>query len=98
MNRELPLTPVPHLAQVPVPYLSRTWPRFLLACAAALVPVVAAAQAAKGKAPKAKPREAVVEASIDDLQKAMKAGRLTSKQITQQYLDRIQAVDKSGPK
>src|SRR5687768_17764593 len=27
----------------------------------------------------------------------MQSGRLTSKQITQQYLDRIQAIDKAGP-
>jgi len=65
----------------------------LAACAAAFAPEMSAAAP-----PKAKPREAVVEASIDELQKAMKSGRLTSKQITRQYLDRIKAIDKSGPK
>jgi amidase len=65
----------------------------LAACAAAFAPEMPAAAPAK-----AKPREVVVEASIADLQKAMQAGRLTSKQLTQQYLDRIKAVDKAGPR
>lgn len=38
------------------------------------------------------------EITIDDLQKAMQSGKYSSKQITQLYLDRIQAIDKSGPK
>ncbi|MFB9864227.1 amidase [Rufibacter immobilis] len=38
------------------------------------------------------------EATIQDLQRRMASGELTSKAITQRYLDRIQAVDKSGPK
>src|SRR5687768_18203602 len=54
-------------------------------------------QASAAVTPKAKASETVVEASIADLQKAMQSGRLTSKQITQQYLDRIQAIDKTGP-
>ena len=33
------------------------------------------------------------DASIDALQKAMKSGRLTSKQLTQMYIDRIKAYD-----
>jgi amidase len=63
------------------------------ACTAAFLPEMSAAAP-----PKARAREAVVEASIADLQKAMQSGRLTSRQITQQYLDRIQAIDKAGPK
>ena len=66
----------------------------LAACAAAFVPDMAAAAPPKAR-PKAK--QAVVEATIDDLQKAMQSGRLTSRQITQQYLDRIKAIDKAGP-
>ncbi|ALI97748.1 amidase [Rufibacter tibetensis] len=38
------------------------------------------------------------EATIQDLQRRMQSGELTSKAITQLYLDRIKAVDKSGPK
>lgn len=38
------------------------------------------------------------EITIDDLQKAMQSGKYSAKQITQLYLDRIQAIDKSGPK
>lgn len=38
------------------------------------------------------------ETTIDDLQKAMQSGKYSAKQITQLYLDRIQAIDKSGPK
>jgi len=62
------------------------------ACVAAFLPGMSAAAT-----PKAKARETVVEASIADLQKAMQSGRLTAKQLTQQYLDRIQAIDKAGP-
>ncbi|RNI29159.1 amidase [Rufibacter latericius] len=38
------------------------------------------------------------EVTIQELQRKMQSGELTSKAITQLYLDRIQAVDKSGPK
>ena len=65
-----------------------------VACAPAFAADPPKATASK---PAPKPADAVVEASIDDLQKAMQAGRLTSKQVTQQYLDRIQSIDKSGP-
>ncbi len=40
----------------------------------------------------------VVEASVADLQKAMAGGKLTSKALTQAYLARIKAIDKSGPR
>jgi amidase len=40
----------------------------------------------------------VVEASIADLQKAMTAGKATSKAITQAYIARIKAIDKAGPR
>lgn len=38
------------------------------------------------------------EATIDDLQKQMADGQLTSVALTQAYLDRIAAIDKAGPK
>lgn len=37
------------------------------------------------------------EATIDDLQEAMEKGVLTSKSITEWYLNRIKAIDKKGP-
>jgi len=37
------------------------------------------------------------EATVGDLQSRMKEGRLTARAITQQYLDRIAAIDKRGP-
>src|SRR5690349_19846159 len=37
------------------------------------------------------------EATIDDLQERMKNGELTSKGITELYLQRIDAIDKKGP-
>jgi amidase len=40
----------------------------------------------------------VIEASVADLQAAMISGKLTSKQLTQMYLDRIAAFDRRGPK
>jgi len=38
------------------------------------------------------------ETTIGQLQQYMKEGKYTSKAITQLYLDRIQAIDKNGPK
>lgn len=37
------------------------------------------------------------EATIDDIQRAMDEGRLTSRELVQGYLDRIAAYDKQGP-
>lgn len=39
----------------------------------------------------------VVEKSIPELQEAMKSGRVTSRQLVEAYLERIQAYDKAGP-
>jgi amidase len=39
----------------------------------------------------------IVETSIDDIHAAMKAGKLTTHQLIQGYLDRINAYDKRGP-
>ena len=43
------------------------------------------------------PRFDVVEASISDIHDAMRAGTLTSKELVQLYLARIEAYDKQGP-
>jgi amidase len=40
----------------------------------------------------------VVEATVDDIQKAVAAKRLTYRQLVQAYLDRIERYDRSGPK
>ncbi|MEY2549106.1 MAG: amidase, partial [Verrucomicrobiota bacterium] len=37
------------------------------------------------------------EATIAELQEALRSGRHTSRSITQAYLERIQEVDKQGP-
>ena len=37
------------------------------------------------------------EVTVDELQARMAKGELTSKKITQKYLDRIKAIDKNGP-
>ena len=37
------------------------------------------------------------EITIDELQQKMTTGKLTSRAVTQLYLDRIKAIDKSGP-
>src|SRR5690242_14549419 len=37
------------------------------------------------------------EATIDDLQNWMASGRMTSRSITQLYVDRIAALDRKGP-
>ncbi len=39
----------------------------------------------------------VLEATIDDIHSAYKAGQLTARQLAQMYLDRIEAYDKKGP-
>jgi len=39
----------------------------------------------------------LIEATIDDIHKAYKSGRLTCRQLVQMYLDRIEAFDKKGP-
>ena len=39
----------------------------------------------------------VVEATIEDIHAAFKAGTLTARQLVQSYLDRIAAYDKKGP-
>ncbi|HLX24990.1 MAG TPA: amidase [Usitatibacter sp.] len=46
----------------------------------------------------AKAKFDVTEKSIAQLQKAMATGRATSVEITKQYLARIKAIDKAGPK
>jgi len=40
----------------------------------------------------------VVEATIDEIHGAFKSGKLTAHQLVQDYLDRIEAYDKNGPK
>ena len=40
---------------------------------------------------------ALDEMTVADLQSAMAAGRMTAHSITQQYIDRIQALDRTGP-
>ena len=40
---------------------------------------------------------ALDEATLADLQSAMASGRMTAHSVTQQYLDRIHALDRSGP-
>jgi amidase len=40
---------------------------------------------------------ALDETTLADLQAAMASGRMTARSITQQYIDRIQALDRTGP-
>ncbi len=51
---------------------------------------------------RSKPSESIapfrlLEATIDDIHRAYKSGQLTSRQLVQMYLDRIEAYDKKGP-
>ena len=72
------------------------------ACLAALLLLVAAEPMAATPKTKARKEAAakvdVVEASVADLQAAMAQGRTTSKALVQQYLARIKAIDKAGPR
>jgi Asp-tRNA(Asn)/Glu-tRNA(Gln) amidotransferase A subunit family amidase len=58
----------------------------------ALVAALAAASPARGQA-----RFDVMETTIARIHEAMSAGRLTSRQLAQMYLDRIAAYDDRGP-
>ncbi len=40
----------------------------------------------------------LVETTVADVHKAYKSGKLTARQLTQMYLDRVEAYDKNGPK
>jgi amidase len=64
--------------------------RLLLAVPLSLAAASPLAAAAGGPRPKPEPRPfSVVEASIDDLQTALREGRVTSHQLVEQYLQRI---------
>ena len=65
-----------------------------LACAAA--PAMRA-QAGRPTAARALPAFDVMEKSIEDLQRAMQAGAITSRALVELYLARIEAYDKQGP-
>ena len=39
----------------------------------------------------------LVEATIDQIQAAYKAGKLSARELTQLYLNRIEAYDRAGP-
>src|SRR2546427_4736627 len=67
-----------------------------LAVKASVIAVAIAMGAASAHAQNATPFE-IVEATIDDIHMAMRAGRLTARQLVQVYLDRINAYDKQGP-
>jgi len=43
------------------------------------------------------PNFRLLETTIDDIHSAYKSGQLTSRQLVQMYLDRIEAYDKKGP-
>jgi amidase len=68
----------------------------LSGAAAAAAPLVAQAQAVNAGTRAAASFE-FDEATIADLHKGMKSGKLTSRSITEKYLARIEAIDKHGP-
>jgi Asp-tRNA(Asn)/Glu-tRNA(Gln) amidotransferase A subunit family amidase len=78
----------------------KRWPRIVvaiaLACACAAAPSVRA-QAGRPAAAGALPAFDVMEKSIEDLQRAMQAGAITSRMLVDLYLARIEAYDKQGP-
>ena len=51
----------------------------------------------RGASPFRVPAFELEEATLDDLQKWMASGRMTSRSITQLYLNRIAALDRKGP-
>ena len=61
-------------------------------------PLVAVAFFAGAVEVPARPRDAVQEASIAELQAAMATGKLTARALAERYLARIKALDKAGPR
>ena len=59
--------------------------------------LLATALALSAPSQAAAPAYDVVEKSISDLQSDLTAGRVTSHQLVEAYLARIQAYDKAGP-
>ena len=59
--------------------------------------VILAAAAVACAAQRKEPVFQVVETTIDEIHAAYKSGKLTTRQLVQMYLDRIQAYDKQGP-
>ena len=49
-------------------------------------------------APQSPPASELEEATLEQLQAGMTSGRWTSRSITEQYLARIEAVDRTGPR
>ncbi len=76
----------------------KTWECGVLSCLLALFILVnpAPLSAAQGPSNDAAQFE-VMEASIGDIHAAYRAGTLTARQLTQAYLDRIEAYDQQGP-
>ena len=70
----------------------------LAALIAALSPLGFAPSSIAQAPQRSAPSFQVVEASIADIHAAFKSGALTARQLTQAYLDRIEAYDKNGPK
>jgi amidase len=64
--------------------------------AMAIAIAVSSTGPSQAQTPNASPFQ-IVETSIDDIQTALRSGRLTARQVVQSYLDRINAYDKQGP-
>ena len=70
-----------------------SWVAVTVAAALAFVPRTTSQE----KKP-ASPSFETVEATIDQIHAAYRSGRLTARQLTQSYLDRIRAYDQQGPR
>ncbi len=71
----------------------KTGVRVLLATTALAAPLMLASCEKPAPKVEAKPPFSVVEASISDMQKAMQEGRVTSRQLVEQYVQRIALYD-----
>jgi amidase len=66
--------------------------------AAAVYPALGAArEVASPSEPPGVPSFELDELTIDNLQEGMKSGKYTARAITEKYMSRIEAIDKSGP-
>ncbi len=69
---------------------------YVLAVAAVLT-LIAPAGSAFAASARSPASFEIVEATVDDIHAAMKAGKLTARALVQMYIDRIEALDKKGP-
>ncbi len=99
-DRHPEFPPVSNDEEAPAPGVSRRsflrWGA-LAGAGASLAPFVGGSEARAAALPRVGPAPEVEEATIADLQAAMAGGQLSSAELVDMYLQRIEALDQGGP-